>query len=300
MSRRVTRSAAPAGVVAATLIASFCAATPLHAAATPVAVPTNAAATSTALPDTTLPDIAPIPPAGATQIRSAPTDFTPGGGGPPMTPPATTPTGAAPSGSAPTTTPTGTASFGSAPATDDIRDIRGPKGMFPLWIAIALAAALALLAAGGYGAWRWFHRQRKVRPLRPFEIALQRLEEVRPLMHPSSVREFSIAISDIVRRYIEEEFHLTATHRTTEEFLHDLLQSANGALSSHRNLLAHFLNQCDVAKFAAASLSARIMESLHESARSFVIETSKPAPAPTPEGPAPHLEPQTHDSIPTT
>ncbi len=257
MSSRLTLSANPARVVAVSLIASFCATTPLHAAATPVAVLTDAAATTA--------------PAG------------------------TTPTGSAFTG----TTPPATASTTAAPA-DDIRDIRGPKGMFPLWIAIALAAALALLAAGGYGAWRWFHRKRKVRPLRPFEIALQRLEEVRPLMRPSSVREFSIAISDIVRRYIEDEFHLTATHRTTEEFLHDLLQSANGALSSHRNLLAHFLNQCDVAKFAAASLSARIMESLHESARSFVTETSKPSPAPTPEGPPPLLKPQTHDSIPTT
>jgi len=290
MSRRVTRSAAPAGVVAATLIASFCATTPLHAAATPVAVSTNAAAISTALPDTTLPDIAPIPPAGATQIRSAPTDFTPGGAAPPLTPPATTPTGAASFGAAPSGSAlTGTTST-TAPA-DDIRDIRGPKGIFPLWIAVALAAALAVLAAAAYAAWRWFHRKPKVRPLRPFEIALQRLEEIRPLMLPTSVREFSIAISDIVRRYIEEEFHLTATHRTTEEFLHDLLQSANDSLSSHRNLLAHFLNQCDVAKFAAASLSARIMESLHESARSFVTETSKPAAAPTPADPEPHLKP---------
>lgn len=184
-------------------------------------------------------------------------------------------------------------------AADDIRDIRGPKGIFPLWIAVALAAGLILLAAAAYGAWRWLHRKPKVRPLRPFEIALQRLEEIRPLMRPTSVREFSIAISDIVRRYIEEEFHLTATHRTTEEFLHDLLQSSNGALAAHRSLLAHFLNQCDVAKFAAASLSTRIMESLHESARSFVTETSKPDAAAAP-GAAPLPEPRTHDSVPTT
>jgi hypothetical protein len=275
MNSRLTLSANAASVVAATLIASCCAATPLHAAANPAAL-MNAAAT-TAPADAT--------PTGTAPAGATPTPFAPSGAAP-MTPSGTTPTGSAASATAP---------------ADDIRDIRGPKGMFPLWIAIALAAALALLAAGGYGAWRWFHRKRKVRPLRPFEIALQRLEEIRPLMRPSSVREFSIAISDIVRRYIEEEFHLTATHRTTEEFLHDLLQSANGALSSHRNLLAHFLNQCDVAKFAAASLSARIMETLHESARSFVTETSKPtAAAQPPAGPAPLPKPQTHDSLPTT
>ncbi len=117
------------------------------------------------------------------------------------------------------------------------------------------------------------------RALLLFEIALQRLEDIRALMQPSSVREFSIAISDIVRRYIEDRFKITATHRTTEEFLHDLLESSNAALAAHRGSLAQFLSQCDVAKFAGVGLSMQIMESLHQSARSFVIESSKPLPA---------------------
>jgi hypothetical protein len=160
---------------------------------------------------------------------------------------------------------------------DDIRDIRGPKGMLPPWLIPALLAGGALLAMAGYAAWRWRRRQRMPRALLPFEIALQRLEDIRSLMDPSSVREFSIAISDIVRAYIEASFEVTATHLTTEEFLRDLLESSNSSLAAHRNLLAEFLRQCDVAKFAGVSLSRRIMESLHQSARSFVIETSKPA-----------------------
>jgi hypothetical protein len=162
---------------------------------------------------------------------------------------------------------------------DDIRDIRGPKGIFPLWEVAALLAGGALLAIGGYAAWRWARRRRSPRALPLFEIALRRLEEIRALMQPSSVREFSIAISDIVRRYIEDEFKVTATHRTTEEFLRDLLDSPNASLAAHRNLLAQFLQQCDMAKFAGVGLSMRIMESLHQSARSFVIESSKPLPA---------------------
>jgi hypothetical protein len=165
---------------------------------------------------------------------------------------------------------------------DDIRDIRGPKGMLPPWLIPALLAGGALLAVAGYAAWRWKRRQHIPRPLLPFEIALQRLEAIRSLMDPASVREFSIAISDIVRAYIEASFEVTATHLTTEEFLRDLLESSNSSLAAHRNLLAEFLRQCDVAKFAGVSLSRRIMESLHESARSFVIETSKPAATPDP------------------
>jgi hypothetical protein len=196
-----------------------------------------------------------------------------------------------------------------AAAAEDIRDIRGPKGIFPLWQVVALLAGGALLAIGGYAAWRWARRRKAPRPQQLFEIALQRLEEIRSLMQPSSVREFSIAISDIVRRYIEDEFKVTATHRTTEEFLHDLLESSNAALAAHRNLLAQFLEQCDMAKFAGMGLSMRLMESLHRSARSFVIESSKPLPAPqahqpptnTPQ-PGPRLTPakEAHDSLPST
>jgi hypothetical protein len=184
------------------------------------------------------------------------------------------------------TTPATTAPANGAPTDpapdDDIRDIRGPKHLFPLWQALSLAAAAVLLAGGGYAWWRWRQRRRAARKLELFEIALQRLEEARALMHPSSVKEYSVAISDVVRQYIEAAMNVTATHRTTEEFLRDLLGSSNASLAAHRNLLDEFLSQCDMAKFAGVGLSMQIMESLHRSARSFVIETAKPIPAAQP------------------
>jgi hypothetical protein len=180
-----------------------------------------------------------------------------------------------------TTAPANGAATDPAP-DDDIRDIRGPKHLFPLWQALSLAAAAALLAGGGYAWWRWRQRRRAARKLELFEIALQRLEEARALMHPSSVKEYSVAISDVVRQYIEAAMNVTATHRTTEEFLRDLLGSSNASLAAHRNLLDEFLSQCDMAKFAGVGLSMQIMESLHRSARSFVIETAKPIPAAQP------------------
>ncbi len=192
------------------------------------------------------------------------------------------------------------ANANAAPA-DDIRDIRGPKGIFPLWRLAAWLAGAALLAIGGHAARRWARRRSHEAPRR-FEIALQQLEGIRALMQPSSVREFSIAISDIVRRYIEDEFKITATHRTTEEFLRDLLESSNVSLAAHRNLLAQFLNQCDMAKFAGVGLSMTIMETLHQSARSFVVESSKPLPAAeTHQAPGPTRTPEAqHDSLPST
>ncbi len=174
------------------------------------------------------------------------------------------------------------ASGPAAAPDEDIRDIRGPKSIFPLWQVLAWIAAGALAAIGGYVGWRRMRRPQPPRPLEIFEIALERLEDIRPLMQPATVREFSIAISDVVRQYIEAQMKITATHRTTEEFLHDLLDSQNAALAAHRNLLAGFLQACDMAKFAGVGLSMRIMEALHSSARGFVIETSKPVAPPPP------------------
>jgi hypothetical protein len=192
----------------------------------------------------------------------------------------------APAGTA-TAAPLPSAAAASAPGTtappaadpaagDDIRDIRGPKAYLPPWLIPAIAGGLILLALAAYATWRWARRRRAPKIPQPFEIALERLEELRALMHPASVREFSIAISDVIRRYIEEAFKGLATHRTTEEFLQDLLTSAHPSLAPHRKLLAEFLNRCDLAKFAGVSFSQRDLESLHQSARSFVLSTSKP------------------------
>jgi hypothetical protein len=161
-------------------------------------------------------------------------------------------------------------------ASEDIRDIRGPKHVFPAWFWPAVLIGGAVLALGAYGLWRALRRRRRPRALLPFEAALQRLEALRPLMQPENAREFSIAVTDIVRSYIEQRFDVTATHRTTEEFLHDLLESPNPSLARHRGLLAEFLQQCDLVKFGGMSLSRQSMESLQQSARAFVLETAKP------------------------
>jgi Domain of unknown function (DUF4381) len=162
----------------------------------------------------------------------------------------------------------------AAPVAEDIRDIRGPKYDVPEWLLPALIiGAAVLIALGSYGLWRR-RRNRAARVLLPYEIALQRLEAIGALMQPARAREFSTAASDIVRLYIEQRFSVTVTRRTTEEFLRDLLESADAALAQHQGLLGEFLHQCDFVKFAALSLTAQNMESLRQSARAFVLATA--------------------------
>jgi hypothetical protein len=157
---------------------------------------------------------------------------------------------------------------------EDIRDIRGPKYVHPEWFLPALLAGVAFLALIIWGVWRRRRLAHKPRMLLPFEVALQGLEEIRPLMIPASAPAFGIAVSDIVRTYIEQRFAVTATQRTTEEFLQDLLGSSNAALLQHRLLLADFLQQCDIVKFANLSVASQSMESLRQSARTFVQQTA--------------------------
>jgi hypothetical protein len=183
------------------------------------------------------------------------------------------------------------AALNAAPVAEDIRDIRGPKYILPDWVLPALIGGAVLIALSIYGLWRW--RRRRAAPvLLPHEIALRRLEDIRTLMQPARAREFSTAVSDIVRGYIEQKFDVTATRRTTEEFLRELLESSNASLARHRGLLGEFLQQCDFVKFAALSLTLQNMESLRQSARAFVLATAEPEEAPSIE--------KTHDSIPAT
>ena len=182
----------------------------------------------------------------------------------------------------------------AAPVTpnsaEDIRDIRGPKVLLADWVLPVVMAGVAIIALGVYVIWRR-RRNRRARVLSSDEIALQRLEEIRTLMQPARAREFSTAASDIVRSYIEQRFDVTATRRTTEEFLRDLLETPHASLSRHQSLLGDFLHHCDFVKFAAMSLGVPDMESLRQSARVFVLATAGTEEA------SPAQE--AHDALPT-
>jgi hypothetical protein len=183
-----------------------------------------------------------------------------------------------------------TASAVTANSAEDIRDIRGPQLLLADWVLPALIAGAAIITLAIYGVWRW-RRNRRARVLLPHEAALQRLEEIRPLMQPARAREFSTAASDIVRSYIEQRFDVTATRRTTEEFLRDLLETPHASLARHQSLLGDFLHHCDFVKFAAMSLGVQDMESLRQSARAFVLATAGTEDASPPR--------EAHDALPT-
>jgi len=176
----------------------------------------------------------------------------------------------------------------SANAVEDIRDIRGPISIPYQWLWAAYLIGGLIVAALLFALWRWFRGRIKIKAKLPFEIALDRLEAARALMTETQVREYAFAVSEIIRSYIEQRFGQRAPRRTTEEFLSDLLRQTGTPLAGHRALLEDFLNHCDLPKFARWQLSIPEMESMHGSARNFILETRpRPESATPPKAPAP-------------
>ena len=190
------------------------------------------------------------------------------------------------------TGPTSTANIVATPASlqptadQDIRDIRPPYHIPPGWLWLAWVGGGLALAALGYGAWRWRNRL-GLRVKLPYEIALEQLEAARRLMQPEQARAFSIAVSEIVRSFIEQCFPVRAAHRTTDEFLHELAAQTDSPLAAHREAFAPFLEHCDLAKFARWALPTPQMEAMLDSARVLILSIAKP----TTKSSAPATEP---------
>ncbi|HKX60950.1 MAG TPA: hypothetical protein VJS65_03885, partial [Verrucomicrobiae bacterium] len=98
---------------------------------------------------------------------------------------------------------------------------------------------------------------------------------------------FCTAVSNTLRLYLEERFHLHAPERTTEEFLVELQGSA--ALNpEQKRSLQSFLQSCDLVKFARLEPTESALRDLHDSALRLVDETqfdALHAPPPPPEPP---------------
>jgi hypothetical protein len=156
---------------------------------------------------------------------------------------------------------------------EDIRDIRGPISIpYPwLWAVYAGGGSLLLLIA--WAVWRLILKGRPFRAKNPHEIAFERLEKARDLMRPEKAEEFSVAVSDAIRTYIEKRFNLGVTHNSTEEFMRHIGSNRPVTLSEYGTVLEDFLGHCDLAKFARYILSVDQMQAMHQSAWQFVEKT---------------------------
>jgi hypothetical protein len=161
---------------------------------------------------------------------------------------------------------------------DDLRLLEAPQ---PLTLLQWLAIAGVLLAVAGAILWLRA-RARRGSPPSPAVIqaaqedALAELQKLRGQMTRENSRAYAIAVSGVVRRYLERRFGLLAPRRSTEEFLAEA--RASGRLDeSHQRNLSDFLAACDFLKFARAIADAPELEQIHTTAVRFVTDTQSNA-----------------------
>ena len=170
--------------------------------------------------------------------------------------------------------------LGDAGEKADIRDIKGPepvpRDLRPWYLAGGTLAALVALAL----AWRWLRARRRralaVPPPRPaHEVAAEALRALRARRLPErgEWKEFYSALSGIVRRYLEDRFHVRAPEMTTEEFL-DATARGDTLAGTHRVLLGDFLVESDLVKFARHVPALGDAERAFVAAERFVGETA--------------------------
>lgn len=154
-------------------------------------------------------------------------------------------------------------------AGDDIRDIRGPVAVpepLPWLLLLTLALLVVALAAGVARLLRYLRNRRPT----PYQLAKLHLFEAAERADSESADLLAEQVSSAVRHYVEARFAIRAAHRTTEEFLSELLASADTQLSSYREELSRFLGTCDIAKFAGRNLPGELRRELCSDAMRFV------------------------------
>lgn len=132
----------------------------------------------------------------------------------------------------------------------EFHDIAGPVDYFVLkpWMVFCAVAAFLLLV--GLTTWlvKWW-RRRPAKILTPRERAIDQLAQIESQIETLPPYQFSIRVSDILRRYVTEQYQLPVTRQTSVEFLNAL--AAKSPFSpDDRDLLDDFLNRCDLIKFA--------------------------------------------------
>ena len=159
-----------------------------------------------------------------------------------------------------------------ASPTPAIHDIRPPLDVFPypMWMVItAGAVALLVLAAVIALIVRAARSRPKAPPPTPREIALKRLKEAEAEVTQKQPYAFSILVSDILRQYVSAQYHLHATEQTSPEFLADAAKSPHFT-GADKQLLADFLERCDLIKFARVEATVEESQALLDQAVRFV------------------------------
>jgi hypothetical protein len=161
----------------------------------------------------------------------------------------------------------------------DIRDIEGPVELPAdrTKVYVAAGTALAALMVGLVTVLLLKRRRRRFEiesAEMPWEAALRELNSLKSFdpLKEGRVEEYYVALSGIVRHYLERRFGLRAPEMTTEEFF-ELMSRDGSVAGEHKQLMNEFLAHCDLVKFARYGPSRDEIDGAYGSAVRLVQET---------------------------
>lgn len=153
---------------------------------------------------------------------------------------------------------------------EEFHDIAPPVdySLIPTWaVFVATFFALAII---GLIVWLIVRSWKQPAPPKSArERALEALELIEHEIERSNPYQFSIRVSDILRRYVTEHYHLPVTRQTSVEFL-EALAKASPFSDDEKSLLEDFLNRCDLIKFARYEATTADSRLLLDEAMRFV------------------------------
>jgi hypothetical protein len=154
--------------------------------------------------------------------------------------------------------------------TQEFHDIAPPVdySLIPPWVIfVATFVGLTLL---GLLVWLIARKRKRPQPPKlPRARALEALEQISADVERINPYQFSIRVSDILRRYVTEQYALPVTRQTSVEFLTTLARSSPFS-EDEKLLLEDFLNRCDLIKFARYEATSADSRLLLEEATRFV------------------------------
>lgn len=134
-----------------------------------------------------------------------------------------------------------------------------------------LLAALILIPALFVGWLLFRHFFRPPPPSLPTlrARALAAIQALRERQDELGTLAFSVAVCDVLRRYIEDQFSIRASRQTSPEFL-ATMESSDRFTSEDRELLTVFLQQSDLLKFARIDAGPAEIDELLDRAIRFI------------------------------
>ena len=179
----------------------------------------------------------------------------------------------------------------------DIKGVDAPPFVLmdyiPSWV-IYLLVALIVIAAGIYAYWRWGRRKKGEETIDekmlvpPYDRAIQALHELKDskLWQQGQEKAYYTTLTEILREYIDERFHINAMEMTSSQIIETLHR--NEETKAVNRQLRDILEMADFVKFAKMRPLPDDNEQVMRYAETFVEETK-------PEEKAPESENQTSE-----